>query len=559
MNEWGLNFSPLVKIRTKRTSVWDAVSWAFGLAMLVVGCGGSSAPGTDPTPAPPTPKAVVATYHNDNQRTGQNLHETVLTPQNVKSATFGKLFSYAVDGALYGQPLVINNLQMSTQGIRNVVFVASEHDSVYAFDADQKSPGMLWHVNFLDASSNISTVPCADEPTTCDFIGTEIGITSTPVIDISTQTLYVAAFTKESGAYAHRLHALDLATGAEKFGGPVIIQGTVPGTGDGSDGTNVSFNPHQHLQRSALLLDNGVVYVAFASFDDSVPYHGWVFGFDGQSLQQRFLLNLSPNGTAAAVWESGGGAASDGAGNIYVVTGNGTFDANSGGKDFGNSFLRLVAGGSALSVADYFTPFNQASLNAVDNDLGSGGPLLLPDQTGSHPHLILAGSKEGILYLVDRDGMGHFNAANNSQIVQSLVSVVGKIFCTPAFWENKVYIAGVKDSLKVFNLNNGLLSTAPASRSTNTFGFPGATPSISANGSQAGIVWTLENAAFRVKKPAVLHAYDANDVSNELYNSQQAGTRDLLPIGVGFGVPTIANGKVYVGTVSELAVFGPIQ
>ena len=540
-------------------------------SFLASGCGssnGTSGPPPTPPPPPPIPTqdppltGIAVTYHNDNQRTGQNLQETVLTPQNVNSTTFGRLFSYPVDGAIYGQPLYVQNLKLPTQGIRNAVFVVTQNDSVYAFDADQKSPGTLWHVSLSDAASNVTPVPCADEvappgeTTTCDFIWTNVGITGTPVIDIDTKTLYVSAFTKEGATYVHRLHALDLVSGSEKFGGPIAIQGSVPGTGDGSDGTNVAFDAHQHLQRSALLLNNGVVYVAFASFSDVTPYHGWIFGYDSQTLQPRATLNLAPNGTAAGIWESGGGLASDTAGNLFAVTGNGTFDANSGGLDYGDSFIKLTQASSSLSVADFFTPFNQSQLNVVDKDLGAGGPVLLPDQTGGHAHLILGGGKQGTLYLVDRDNMGHFRTADNNQIVQSLVTVVGAIFSTPAFWMNKVYIAGVADSLKIFELNGGLLSTAPTSHSANTFGFPGATPSISANGSQAGIVWVVENAAFRTKKPAILHAYDANDVSHELYNSQQAGTRDTLPLGVGFGVPTVANGKVYVGTVSELDVFG---
>ena len=550
-----------------------AVLWILA-TLLANGCGSMSnsvlSPNppnpNPPNPNPPNPAppvtGITITYHNDNQRTGQNLGETVLTPQNVISTTFGKLFSYPVDGAIYGQPLYVQNLQFPAQGIRNVVYVVTEHDSVYAFDADQKSPGTLWQVSLADAASNVTPVPCADEvappgdTTTCNFIGTEIGITGTPVIDIDTKTLYVSAFTKEGTTYVHRLHALDLLSGSEKFGGPIAIQGSVPGTGDGSDGTNVAFDAHQHLQRSALLLSNGVVYVAFASFSDVTPYHGWIFGYDSQTLQQRALLNLAPNGTAAGIWASGGGMASDSAGNLFVVTGNGTFDADSGGQDYGDSFVKLTQAGSSLSVADFFTPFNQSNLNLQDLDLGAGGPVLLPDQSGGHAHLILAGGKQGTLYLVDRDNMGHFRTANNGQIVQSLASIVGAIFSTPAFWANKIYIAGVGDSLKIFDLNGGLLSTAPSSHSANTFGFPGATPTISANGSQAGIVWVLENAAFRTKKPAILHAYDANDVSHELYNSQQAGSRDTLPLGVGFAVPTVANGKVYVGTVSELDVFG---
>jgi hypothetical protein len=498
---------------------------------------------------------MMLTYHNDNLRTGQNPQETVLTTENVNSSKFGKAFSYTVDGAIYAQPLYVQNLLIPVHGVRNVVYVVTEHNSVYAFDADQKAPGTLWHVDFVDGSI-VTPVPCADEPQACDFLGTEIGITSTPAIDLDTKTLYVCAFTKTGDSYAYRLHALDLRTGSERFGWPVLIQGSVPGTGDGSDGVNVAFNAHNHLQRSALLLANGVVYVAFASFADAHPYHGWLFGYDTHRLKPPTVLNLTPNGAGAGIWQSGAGPASDSAGNIYVVTGNGTFDADLGGQAFGDSFVKFMPEASSPSVVDFFTPFNQASMDAVDHDLGAGGPLLLPDQGGNHPHLMLAGGKEGTLYLVDRDNMGHFLAGDNSQIVQPLEKIVGEVFSTPAFWESKVYIAGVADSLKVFKMNEGLLSTAPASHSANVFGFPGATPTVSANGSREGIVWVLENAAFRVQQPAILHAYDANDVSHELYNSQQAGTRDTLPIGVGFGVPTVANGRVYVGTLTELDVFG---
>jgi hypothetical protein len=396
--------------------------------------------------------------------------------------------------------------------------VVTEHDSVYAFDGDQKSPGTLWQVSLADAASNATSVPCADATTACSFIGTDIGITSTPVIDIDTKTLYVCAFTKESGTYVYRLHALDLVSGAEKFGGPVAIEGSVSGTGDGSDGTNVAFNAHQHIQRSALLLNHGVVYIAFASFDDTPPFHGWIFGYDSHTLKLRAMLNLSPNGSDAGIWESGNGLASDDAGNMYVMTGNGTFDADSGGPDYGDSFVKLKRAGSSLSVKDFFTPYNQAHLDVSDADVGSGGPMLLPDQSGSHAHLMVGAGKYGPIYLIDRDNMGHFNLADDSQIVQSIQfgSPVGNIWGTPAFWMNKVYIVPLKDSLKVFTLNGGLLSTAPTSLSANTFGFPGATPSISANGTQAGIVWALENAAFGSRKLAILHAYDANDVSKEL-------------------------------------------
>ena len=526
---------------------FTALLLVTGLIFLITRCGGGE-------PHAPDPTGDVLTYHNDNSRTGQYLQETVLTPKNVNSTGFGKIFSYPVDGAIYAQPLYVKNLPMGARGVRNVVYVVTEHDSVYAFDADQTTPGPpLWLDSFVDTSSNVIPVPCADEPEACNSLATEIGITSTPVIDIETETLYVCAFTKEGGNYTYRLHALDLTTGSEKYGGPVLIQGSVPGTGDGSDGENVTFSPYYHLQRSALLLSDGVVYIAFASFGDARPYHGWLFGYESRTLRPRTLLNLTPNGNSGGIWEGGNGPASDSKGNVYLVTGNGTFDGDGGGQDFGSSFVKLLPKASSLSVVDSFTPFNFEELNSRDYDLGAGGPLLLPDQGGNHPHLVLAGGKQGTLYLVDRDNMGRSHEADNNQIVQSL-NIVGQVFSTPAYWENKVYVAGIADSLKVFTLNGGLLSTAPASQSPDTLGIRGATPSISANGSQDGIVWVLESPASVA--PAILHAYDANDVSRELYNSEQAGTRDRLPTGVKFGVPTVANGKVYVRNLNELDVFG---
>ena len=521
-----------------------ALLFAVGLLIFIGSCARTTSP-------------AMLTYHNDNLRTGQNLGETVLTPQNVNSGSFGKLFSYATDGAIYAQPLYAGSLHMSDLGVRNVVYVVTEHDSVYAFDANQKAPGTLWHVSLLGSGSDATPVPCADERTACDYFGAEIGITSTPVIDIQTATLYVCAFTKEGGTYIHRLHALDLVTGSEKFGGPVVIQASVAGKGVGGDTAHVPFVAYGHLQRCALLLANGVVYVAFASFADIPPYHGWLFGYDAATLRQRAVLNLTPDGEKGGIWQSGNGPATDSTGDIYLVTGNGTFNANAGGHDFGDSFVRIKPGNGSVSVIDFFTPFNQESLRANDVDLGAGGPLLLPDQGGAHPHLMLTGGKEGTLYLVNRDHMGRVRSGDNDQIVQSLVNI-GPIFCTPAFWENKVYIAGVRESLKVYNLIDGMLSPTPASQSPNVFGFPGGTPTISANGAQNGIAWVLENAAFRTTLPAVLHAYDATDVSRELYNSEQAGGRDSLPHGVGFGVPTVVNGRVFVGTLTELAAFGPL-
>ena len=507
------------------------------------------------------------TYHNDNARTGQNLDEAVLTLQSVNSTQFGKLFSYPVDGQIYAQPLYVANVEIPGQGSHNVVYVATEHNSVYAFEADRKTAGPLWQVSFISSAAGVTTVPCADEPDACNFFGPEVGITGTPVIDPTSGTLYVSAFTKENGTYVHRLHALEITTGTEKFGGPAKIQGAVSGSGDGSDGHNVTFDPFYHLQRPGLLLTNGVVYIAFGSFADFRPYHGWLFGYDAHTLHQAAILNTTPNGDSAAIWQSGGAPAADDNGNVFLMTGNGTFDGNSGGQDFGDSFLKLLPAGANLSVIDYFTPFNQSTLQAGDTDLGSGGPLLLPDQLTSPSHLLVGAGKEGAIYLLDRDHMGGVHSGDDSQIIQSIQHAIGgdsedRNFSTPALWKNNLYWQGVDDVLKVFRLGNGRLSAEPVALSTTTFGFPGATPSISANQSSGSIVWTLEAVThvsggdYQSAGPAVLHAYDASNVSRELYNSTQAGSRDVLGLSVKFAVPTIANGRVYIGTVGELDVFG---
>ena len=497
-----------------------------------------------------TDYAGTFTYHNDNARTGQNLNETVLTTGNVNSAQFGQLFSYLVDGNIYAQPLYVPGLLI--QGTQhNTVFVATQHDSVYAFDADGLSTGPLWQVSFIDASSGITTVPALDVYN--DTIRPEIGITSTPVIDPTSGTLYVVPWTKEGNSYVYRLHALDLTTGAEKFGGPVLVQASVPGVGQGSDGQgNVAFQAVRQNQRPALLLSQGVVYVAFASGGgDLPPFHGWVLGYDAQTLAQVAVFNSTPNGGDGGIWQSGGGPAADADGNIFAITGNGKFDASSGGADFGNSFLKLSPG---LGVADYFTPFNHVTLTSMNLDLGAGGPMLIPDQPPPYPHLIVGGGKEGRLYMLDRDNMGQSNATGDSQVVQSLVGVVSHIWCTPAFWEGNMYIAGAGDVLKAFRLYNGQLSTLPVSKGTPGIASPGASPTISANGSDNGIVWVLQRLSSTPN--AILRAYDAADVSRQLYNSSQVLTRDQLHPGIKFAVPTVANGKVYVGTTSSLVVFG---
>ena len=484
----------------------------------------------------------VLTYHNDNARTGQNLNETQLSPQTVNPSGFSKLFSYGVDGYVYAQPLYKSNVSIAG-GTHNVVYVATEHNSVYAFDADSNAgsnSGPLWTVNLGPS------VPNSDVGT--DDIVPEIGITGTPVIDGASGTLYVVAKTKENGTYVQRLHALDLGTGGEKMGGPVVIQASVAGTGDGNDGNgNVPFDPLRQNQRPALLLLNGAVYIGWASHGDNGPYHGWVIGYDASTLAQVGVYCTTPNGGLGGVWMSGGGLAADSSGNIFFETGNGTFQA---GSDYGDSFLKLSASNGTLSFQDFFTPFNQQDLSNGDVDLGSGGVVLLPDQPGAHPHVMVGAGKEGRIYLVDRDNLGQFNAGADN-VVQELPGALPGVFSTAAYFAGNLYYKGTDGSLVAYALSNGLLQTPPVSQSGVTWSWPGSTPSISAGGSSGGIVWAIENNV----NPAVLHAFDASNLGNELYNSNQ-NSGDQPGPGVKFSVPTVAGGKVYVGTATGLAVYG---
>ena len=518
-------------------------------------------------------QVAVLTYHNDNARTGQNLNETVLTTDSVGPVTFGQLFSYPVDGYVYAQPLYMPNVSLPGQGLHNVVFVATEHDSVYAFDADDSSVGLLWQVSFIDPANGVTTVPPEDVQS--DAIVPEIGITGTPVIDNGSGTLYVVATTKEAASgsphYVQRLHALDIGTGAEKLGGPIVIGDTIfdgnatyvsgpslPGTGDGSAGGQVFFDALRQNQRPGLLLLNGVVYVGWASHGDTRPYHGWVLGYDVQTLAQVAVFNTTPNGGLGGVWMSGGGLAADSAGAVYLSTGNGTFDVtDSEAPAYGDSVLKLSAG-NGLTVADSFTPWNQDALAASDLDFGSGGVLLLPDQPGAFPHLMVTATKDGAIYLINRDDLGGYQRCGGGcdDVVQVMPeATIGDCFCTPAYFNNQVYYQGAFDVLKVFPLSGGLLSLSPLSKSSTRFDFPGSTPSISANGSTSGIVWTLQADAYAGGGPAILHAYDALDLSRELYSSDQVPA-DQLDSAVKFAVPTVANGKVYVGTQDSLAAFG---
>ena len=495
----------------------------------------------------------VYTRGYDNAHTSQNSDEIVLTPQNVNANQFGKLFSYQVDGGVYAQPLYVANVNVTGMDYRNIVYVATTNDTVYAFDADDSAVGTIWKSSLIDSSSGETPVPCAEETEACDFYGPEIGITGTPVIDSQTGTLFVSAFSEINGTYFHKLHALDIATGEEKPGSPITIQGSTSGAGQGGDGTTVTFDPYYHLQRPSLLLANGLVYVGFASFGDQPPYHGWLFAYDAETLSQAAIFNPTPDGYSGAIWQSGAGPAADASGNIYIMTGNGDFNVDTGGRDYGDSFVKLTP---QLSVEDYFTPFNQAWMDENDVDLGSGGPVLLPDQSGPYPHLLIGGGKQGVIYLLNRDDMGHYNSTDDNQIVQYVVDQAGRLHSSAAYWNGGLYFEGWTFPLTMFTINSGVLSSAPVSQGQYVSLFPGATPAVSANKDQAGIVWTVDPGSVSTD-PAVLRAYDATDVSVEIYDSNQASNgRDVPGPTMKFQVPTVVNGKVYIATNGELDVYG---
>jgi hypothetical protein len=508
----------------------------------------------------------VTTFHYDNARTGQNIQETVLTPENVNVNQFGKLFTISIDGYVYAQPLYLAGLQNIAGGTYNVLYIATEHDSVFAIDAD--TGAILWQTSFINPSSGVTTVSSTDVQ--CSSIIPEIGITSTPVIDPSSGTLYLVAKTKENGKFVDRLHALDVTSGAEKFGGPVIITATVNGTGEG--GQTVTFNSLQQLNRPGLLLENGQVVIAWASNCDKIPYHGWVMSYSASTLAQEGVLNTSPDGAEAGVWMSGDGVAADASGNYYLATGNGSY-SGSPPNDYGDSILRLgPASNGTLPMVGWFTPWNQNVLSGEDSDVGSGGVLLLPDLPAGSPHqqLLVQMGKEGTIYLVDRNAMGGYCASCvniDTQIVQEISNASVGVWGSPAYWNDNVYWVSNNDTGTASNLmafsfnagNSGLLSTAPTSQTSSIFGFGTGTPVVSANGTSDGIVWLLGNSAAGDKCCQVLYAFDATNLSTLLYKSNQAaGNRDVPGGAVKFTAPVIANGKVYVGSQLQVSAYGLI-
>jgi hypothetical protein len=522
----------------------------------------SPIPGYDPTPGKvpvsPIPTQVLTAQY-DNARTGTNLNEITLAPDNVNTTHFGKLFTFKVDGDVYAQPLYLPGVDIPGKGKRNVLFVATENDSVYAFDADGSSTTPLWHVSV--ANSAVGAKPLSESDVRCFFIAPQIGITSTPVIDPKTGTLYVLARTKESKSllssyeYKQRLHALAVTTGAEKFGGPVEIKASVQGTGAGHSGRQVPFDPQTENPRAALLLANGSVYLAWGSSCDEVPYHGWLMAYDALTLTQKAVFNTSPDASDSAIWQGDAGPAADKDGNVFVVTGNGEFDAAENGRDFGDSVLKLSSAEQRLTLLDYFTPSNQRQLNERDNDLGSSGPVLLADQPGAHPHLLVAAGKEGKIYLIDRDHMGKFQPNDDSHALQTISASHGA-FGAMAYWNQNIFFVGSEARLQDFSVTRGQLTLKAAGNIT--FLDSGATPAVSSNGLKDGIVWAASSKNWNEPpgRPAVLYAYDASNVHRELYNSEQNSARDRAGTALRFAIPTVVNGKVYVGAKGEVNVYG---
>ena len=496
----------------------------------------------------------VLTYHNDNSRSGQNLTEITLTPTTVNSKQFGLLRVLPADGLVDGQPLIASGLSVNGT-LHNVVYIVTENDSVYSYDAD--TGAALGHASVLGSGETPS------DKRGCGQVSPQIGITSTPVIDRNSGphgTVYVVAMSKDAGGqYYQRLHALDLVTLGELPNSPVVIQATYPGTANNSVGTT-SFDPAQYKERAGLLLVNGTLYTAWASHCDITPYNGWIIGYDQSTLAQTQVLNVTPNGSRGAIWSSGGGMAADSTGNIYALVANGSFDTtlDTGGfpsrGDYGNAFIKLSTAGT-LQVTDYFDMDNTVAESNGDVDLGSGAPMLLPDQTdstGAVRQLAVGAGKDGHLYVINQADMGKFSMSNNAIWEDMPGALPGGVWATPAYFEGTVYYGDSGGSLKAFGLQHALLGTTPTSQTSMTFAYPGTAPAVSANGSSNGIVWAVENS-----QPAVLHAFAAGNLATELYNSNQAANgRDQFGAGNKYMTPTIANGKVYVGTPSGVAVFG---
>ncbi|HUB80172.1 MAG TPA: choice-of-anchor X domain-containing protein [Bryobacteraceae bacterium] len=499
--------------------------------------------------------ADVYTWHYDTSRTGLNPNETTLTPANVTSSSFGKVAEFKVDGQIDSQILYLHQVNIPSVGMKNVVYFATENDSVYALDADSlggSTATVLWQKSLLPAGETAATsLPCGPTPT---------GIMSTPVIDRARNAIYALTMSQSSssGTVIQRLHALDLTTGDELFGGPTIITATFPGTGGNSQNGIVTFDPKYQHNRAALLETNNTIYTVWSGLDgDCGPYSPWVISYSADTVAQTAALDLAPNNYGGGMWMGGAGPSVDSSGNVYAVSGNGFGGNPEGGLPTGsynNSMVKLSVTPAGLSVADYFTPDNTTTENQDDADFGSVGALLLPDitgNTGTVHHLAVSGGKDGQLYVVDRDSMGEFNPGNNA-VYQQFTLSNSLNFSTPVYFNGTVYVCPSENALKAFAISNALLATTPTQQSANKFGYSGAVLTISSNGNTSGVVWAMDYSS------GTLFAYDATNVTNAIYTSAQApsGRDKFSAVGGHFNTPTVVDGKVYFGTSSSLVVFG---
>jgi len=517
-----------------------------------------------PTPVP------VLTWRYDLTHAGQNTSETALTPTNVNGSSFGKLFSLAVDGDVFAQPLYVPGLTMGDGNVHNVVFIATEHDSVYAFDADSNggaNANPLWHASMLSTSHGAgpgaTTVPDTDAAS--PDISPEVGITGTPAINTALTTLYVVSATKESGQYFSRLHALNIITGAEQPSSPAVITATIAGTGHGSSGGQLTFSSLWENQRSALDYYNGYVYFSYGAHGDNGPWHGWLFAYNATTMQQSAFICTSPNGYGAAIWEAGAGLPIDDdapGGRMFFATANGAYTAKnfpiSPTTGLGEGIMQFNLANGGLTLSDSFTAFNAQTLNDGDLDTGSGGVLMVPDQQGSYPHVLVQAGKEGRILVANRDNLGGYakGASSNTNILQDIPGEIKGLWSTPAYWNGNVYIWGNGDVPKLFQLNSGVMDTEPSSQSTIKSLFPGASFSVSSNGTLDGIAWAVRTDEFNTKGPAVLYAWPATDLATPLYESDTNAARDSAGPANKFAIPVVTNGKVYVSTQHQVDVYG---
>ena len=519
----------------------------------------------------------VLTYQYDNTRAGANTNETVLTPANVNTNTFGRLFQYTVDGYVYGQPLVVPNVTIPGKGTHDVMYIVTEHDTVYALDADTFVSTPYWTNSFINLP-NTNTISSGFGAGVDVFgnITPELGITGTPVIDPVAGTIFVEARTKiiTTGPvtnFYHMLHALDITTGQERPNSPVNIFATnYPGTGGSngvingvtefdSDGAgHVLWNSLQEQNRAGLLLVNGQVIISYGQPGDKVPWHGWLFAYNETNLTQTGVQCITPNGEAGGFWMGGGAPAADANGFIYANTGNGDF--NSANINYADSYVKYSVT-NGLQLVDYFAPNNALYLEAQDMDVSSAGMILLPDAVGSmtHPHLMFGGSKNNALFLLDRDNLGQFNSGSD-QIVQGITNAAPNtlashmMFAVPSYFNGSLYVAVNGQGVKAYSITNASINTNATSTSTPTFG-KSATSTISANGTSNGIVWTLNIDGFG-NTAAVLYAFNATNLSQELYSSALLSSRDAAGVAVHFTAPSVANGKVYVPGMKKVSVYG---